>query len=102
PRTTGARAEDIARLHAPERPRLAPPGAGHVRRARAGPDEDRIATPGGATLGVRVLPGRGGRSASGRGGSTGRAAWTRARAANPRCLSRERHPGGQGLVSAMA
>src|SRR5213596_738421 len=102
PRTTRARPQDIARLHAPQRPRLAPPGARRVRRARAGPDEDRIATAGGATLGIRVLSGRGGRSASGRGGSAGRAAGTRARAADPRCLSRERHPRRQGLISAMA
>src|SRR5205807_2621264 len=74
PRTTRARPQDVARLHAPQRPWLAPPGARRVRRARAGPDEDRIATPGGATLGVRVLPGRSGRSASGRGRSARRAA----------------------------
>src|SRR5204862_5702872 len=60
------------------------------------------ATPAGATLGIRVLSGRGGRSASGRGRSAGRAAGTRARTADPRCLSRERHPRRQGLVSAMA
>src|SRR5439155_26451559 len=51
PRTTRARPQDVARLHASQRPWLAPPGARRVRRARAGPDEDRIATPGGATLG---------------------------------------------------
>src|SRR5260370_32704 len=101
-RTTRARPQDVACLHAPQRPRLAAPGARRVRRARAGPDEDRIATAGGATLGIRVLSGRGGRSASWRGGSAGRAAGTRARTANPRCLSRERHPRRQELVSAMA
>src|SRR2546422_1028101 len=42
------------------------------------------------------------RSASGRGRSAGRAAGTRARTADPRRLSRERHPRRQGLVSAMA
>src|SRR5204863_5789822 len=102
PRTTRAGPQDVARLHAPQRPRLAPPGARRVRRARAGPDEDRIATAGGATLGIRVLSGRRGRSASGRGRSAGRAAGTRARTADPRRLSRERHPRRQGLISAMA
>src|SRR5207302_1433269 len=73
-----------------------------VRRAQAGPDENRIATPGREALGVRVLPGRRGRSARGRGRGARRAARARARTADPRRVSRERHPRRQGLISAMA
>src|SRR6266571_1469649 len=53
-------------------------------------------------MGVRVLPGRGGRSGRGRRRGARGAASARARPADSGRLPRERHPHRQGLVSAMA